>query len=89
MSWIGAIRKGPDLSTCDHSSPWLVDEFVDRYVRWRETSAGVKEAYERWTSGENGKRAVAFTAYRAALDSEELAARAYQECAERIAGRTR
>jgi hypothetical protein len=66
-------------------SPWLDDEFVERSARWRKESAAVRSAYERWASAEPCGRAWAWSAYRDALDREEEAARAYQECAERIA----
>jgi hypothetical protein len=89
MSWIAAIRNAPDFAVRPVGSPWLVDEFVASYVGWRAESASVREAYEHWTSKEADDPALAFAAYRAALDREEHAAQAYQECAERIAGRTR
>jgi hypothetical protein len=66
-----------------------VDEFVESYVCWREASAAVKDAYEHWTGAYGEDRALAFAAYRAALDGEELAALTYRECAEGIAGRAR
>jgi hypothetical protein len=69
------------------ASPWLVDEFVESYARWREESAAVRSAYEHWASAELRDRGLASTAYRAALDREEHAAHAYRECAERIADR--
>jgi hypothetical protein len=69
-------------------SPWLVDEFVDSYVGWREESVAARNAYEAYTGQHGDDRALAFAAYQAALDREERAARAYQECTERIAGRT-
>jgi hypothetical protein len=68
-------------------SPWLVDEFVESYARWREESVAVRTAYERWASAQHPDRALAWTAYRAALDREEHAAHAHRECAERFAGR--
>jgi hypothetical protein len=68
-------------------SPWRVDEFVESYACWREESAAVRSAYEQWASAESRDRALAWTAYRAALDREEEAAHAYRECAERIADR--
>jgi hypothetical protein len=88
MSWIAAIRTGPDSAVPQPDSPWLVDEFVARYVGWRTESAAAREAYEDWASKEADDPCAAFAAYRAALDREELAAQAYRECAERIAGRS-
>jgi hypothetical protein len=70
-------------------SPWLVGEFVESYACWREESATVREAYERWSSAEVGDRALAWAAYGAALDREQHAADAYRECAERFADRRR
>ena len=67
-------------------SPWLERDFVESYARWREESAAVRDAYERWRSAEPRDRALAWSAYRAALDREEHAADAYRVCAEWIAG---
>lgn len=89
MSWIAAIRNAPDFAVRRGGSPWLVDESVASYVGWRAQSAAVREAYEHWTSKKADDLFLAFAAYRSALDREELAAHAYQECAERIAGRRR
>jgi hypothetical protein len=75
------------MDTSRPESPWLVDEFVESYVRWREESAAVRSAYEEWASAERPDRAQACTVYQAALDREERAAHAYRECAERIADR--
>jgi hypothetical protein len=55
----------------------LVDETIDAYVYWREESAGVWDAYERWARAPRVDAAGAFSAYRAALDREECAAHAY------------
>jgi hypothetical protein len=68
-------------------SPWLVDEFVESYGCWRQESTAVRHAYERWAGAEAPDRTLAWTAYRAALDREDRAARAYRECAERVANR--
>lgn len=88
MSWIAAIRNAPDLAVRQVGSPRLVHEFVASYVGWRAASTAVREAYEHWTSKAADDLFLAFAAYREALDREELAARAYRECAERIAART-
>jgi hypothetical protein len=58
----------------------LDDEFLESYVSWREETASVKTAYDRWQVGER----LAFAAYRAALDREEQAAKALRESAERL-----
>jgi hypothetical protein len=68
-------------------SPWLDEEFVQSYARWREESAAVRSAYEQWGSAERRDRTLSWSAYQAALDREEEAAHAYRECAERIADR--
>jgi hypothetical protein len=68
-------------------SPWLVDEFVESYARWREESSAVRSAYDYWASVEPCDRELAWGAYRAALDREERAAHAYRESGERIADR--
>jgi hypothetical protein len=86
--WIALAQDAPSAKEAQVTSPWLVDEFVDRYVWWREESAAARSAYETWTSQDGGDPALAFAVYQAALDREERAARAYQECAARIAGRT-
>jgi hypothetical protein len=85
MIWIAAAQPAREREVC---SPWLVDEFVDSYVRWREESAAARNAYEAYAGQHGDDRALAFVAYQAALDREERAARAHQECTERIAGRT-
>jgi hypothetical protein len=66
-------------------SPWLVDEFVESYVRWRDECASVRAAYEHWRGAERHDGALAHAAYREALDREELAAQAYQDCHARFA----
>ena len=68
-------------------SPWLDDQFVESYGRWREESGTVRQAYERWLSAERQDRTPAWDAYQVALDREEHAARAHQACAARIAAR--
>ena len=55
----------------------LVDELLARYVEWREDAAAVADAHGRWRAAPAAERAVAFAAYRAAVDQEESAAAAY------------
>jgi hypothetical protein len=86
MSWISAPQDTAAPSAAGTTSPWLVDEFVESYVHWREAAAAARDAYEHWTGANHGQRALAFAVYRAALDGEELAARAHRDCSERIAG---
>lgn len=45
---------------------------------WREECAAVASSYENWSRAESGDRALAFSAYVAALDREELAAASYR-----------
>ena len=62
----------------------LVDEAIGAYVDWREESAGVWDAYERWARAPRVDAAGAFSAYRAALDREECASHAYADQLARI-----
>lgn len=55
----------------------LVDELVEAYVAWRETCAGVDNAYRYWASETGSRGRVAFGLYMAALDAEEQAAESY------------
>lgn len=66
----------------------LVDAFIESYVFWREQCAEVQSAYDRWISRHEGG-GVAFAIYCAELEFEERAARAYRDCAERLALATR
>jgi hypothetical protein len=79
---VDALDATPSL----HVTPVLADEFVDGYLCWREESAAVEDAYERWRGVTQRDRTVAFAAYRAALDREEHAARVFHDCAERVFG---
>jgi hypothetical protein len=67
-------------------APWLADEFIEVYLCWREESVAVESAYERWRVVRPGDRALAFAAYRAALDREEHATRVFRDAVERIFG---
>ncbi len=55
----------------------LVDVAVDLYVVWREESRTATAAYAVWAEAQSGDRALAFAAYVAALEREELSARHY------------
>ena len=68
-------------------SPWLHEEFVESYGRWREESTAVRRSYDRWRHAEPDVVPFAHAAYLAALDREERAADLYRECADRITGR--
>jgi hypothetical protein len=68
----------------DQMNKKLVDEASDAYIDWREESAGVWDAYDRWVTAEASDAAVAFSAYGAALEREECASRAYAGLLARI-----
>jgi hypothetical protein len=55
----------------------LVDELIGSWVCWREACEDVRRAYECWGRCKAPQRAAAFASYRAALDREDQAARAY------------
>jgi hypothetical protein len=63
----------------------LVDELVEAYVAWRETCAGVDDAYRYWASETSPRGRVAFGVYMAALDAEEQAAESYAGLVRRAA----
>src|ERR687891_997191 len=62
----------------------LVDEAMDAYIDWREECARVWDAYDRCVQAPAGDAALTFSAYRAALDREECASRAYAQLVTRI-----
>jgi hypothetical protein len=62
----------------------LTDGFLESYVCWREESAAARGAYELWRDAGRPDQALAFAAYRAALDREEEAARLLRESTELI-----
>lgn len=53
----------------------MSDERTVAYGDWRAQCASVRHAYERWSTASRGRTALAFAAYRAALDREEHASR--------------
>ena len=55
----------------------VVDQLFVAYFDWRETCAQVNDAYRFWASETGPRGSVAFAAYTAALDAEELAAAVY------------
>jgi hypothetical protein len=54
------------------------DAFVERYVDWREECEALDSAYRWWGKSTRSESDLAFATYRAALDREEQAARAYE-----------
>lgn len=61
-----------------------VDLAIDAYVSWREECGAVRNAYLAWRHAPAAEAAVAFDAYEAALDREEVAADVYAELVSRV-----
>lgn len=59
--------------------PELTDHLIGSYSDWRMQCLNVRAAYEHFTVAPAAERALAFAAYRAALDREDSAADAYAE----------
>jgi hypothetical protein len=57
---------------------------VDAYVTWREECVAVRTAYLAWRRARAAEAALAFDAYKAALDREEVAAEAYRALMRRV-----
>jgi hypothetical protein len=57
----------------------VVDDLVLAYVHWREESAAVWDAYDRWASASAKDKRPANAAYRAALAGENAAAQFHAE----------
>src|SRR5689334_14255316 len=62
----------------------MVDLALDAYVAWREECAAVRAAYLTWRQASVAEAALAFDAYAAALDREELTAALYADLARRV-----
>ncbi|MFZ0971302.1 MAG: hypothetical protein WAN22_03690 [Solirubrobacteraceae bacterium] len=60
------------------------DLAVDAYVAWREECVAVRTAYLAWRRARAAEAALAFDAYEAALDREEVAAEAYRALMRRV-----
>jgi hypothetical protein len=58
---------------------------VQAYIAWLEEREAVRDAYERWNGGSSWGAALAFGAYRDALDREELASRVCETIAREVA----
>lgn len=63
----------------------LVDTMIEHYVDWREECATVALSYQHWSRAQRRDKALAFSAYVAALDREELAAARYRRLVEHVA----
>jgi hypothetical protein len=62
----------------------LIDEAFHAYVEWLDESDAVWDAYDRWAGAAHADAALAFGAYRAALDREEHASDVYAALMTRI-----
>ena len=63
---------------------FLVDEFLETWIYWREACGDVRAAYLRWAQSDAEQRDLAFAGYRAALDREDQAARVHSIWTERL-----
>ncbi|HEX5192027.1 MAG TPA: hypothetical protein VFW09_04430 [Solirubrobacteraceae bacterium] len=84
ISRIAALRTAAQ-ARLGRSDPRL-DVLIDSYVEWREECTTVETAYARWARAERPRRALAYAAYRAALDREEKAADVYGLAVTELAG---
>jgi hypothetical protein len=60
------------------SGPLAARRSADLQLAWVDAADDVQDAYVVWLRAERAERADAFTAYQAALDREEAAARALE-----------
>jgi hypothetical protein len=67
----------------------LIDDAFDAYLEWRDASAEVWHAYQRWNGAPAREAARKFWAYRAALDRVEHAAHDYGRLVSRLEAGTR
>lgn len=76
----------PAVTRAEHGAlpQALVDAFIGTYVDWGEEAQAVQEAYRRWAGAGRSRRALAFGAYRAALDREEAGAAAHARVVELV-----
>jgi len=68
-----------------HVAAELVDRLMQLYCAWRQECWEVRAAYDQFTAAPGGERALAYAAYRAALDREESAANEYAQQVMRVA----
>lgn len=59
---------------------------VDALTEWREESATVRRAYEKWSRTAGEDSALAYAAYAAALEREERASNAYAAAVHEVEG---
>jgi len=81
-----ARRKGRGASPAGRARLiHLVDALIEHYVIWCKECATVASSYENWSRADGDDRALAFGAYLAALDREQLAAASYRRLIAEIA----
>ena len=82
----GSVGQGFGVGSAlsDGVPSWLMREYLDSFVAWRDEAAEVRNAYDNWAGVQDPDGATAFVAYRAALDREEQAAAVLRGWAERI-----
>jgi hypothetical protein len=56
----------------------LVDEMLDSYIRWRDSTTAVADAYRRWSDAPREEMHRWYLGYTASLDQEQAAARRYE-----------
>jgi hypothetical protein len=67
----------------------VVDRLIELYCEWRSECWAVRSAYELFAAAPVEDRALAYSAYLAALDREESAAVVYAEQTTRVASLVR
>ena len=76
------------IKRCKQSSTqppsWVVDQFIETWISWREACRDVRHEYESWRTCTGPQQPVAYASYCAALDREEDAALMHSVWAERI-----
>lgn len=63
------------------------DALIEGYVAWREASAEVRVAYDRWAGCDRRDQNLASASYLAALDREHKAACVYERLIEAVAAK--
>jgi hypothetical protein len=69
------------------SGPLAGRRSADLQLAWLDAADDVQDAYRTWLGSARAERANAFTAYQAALDREEAAARALETQSRAASGR--
>ena len=84
MGWSLVNHAGARPALSPELTSELADEFLETYLRWREESAALQLAYDRWRAAQAEDSAFAYAAFRAALELEERAAAVFGACAGRL-----